>query len=275
MTGEVQMEHMDPATGPAVQIGRMLFTLVDPNPGHEVAYNRWYERDHFYAGCLVGPWLFAGGRWVATRALKNLRFPETSPFAEPVDAGSYLSIYWVLAGKEDEHFAWARRQVYWLYGQGRGFSERTHAHTKLYDFEGAVSAQPDGVPIELALDHGYGGLVVICSEPAGGSSHEELLAAAEPHVATLLQAPGMDLVSNWHFHVEEGDFQAPMQLGAEGGTDERLVQMGFVEGSPEPVWPAVRAYADAIDASGAGRVTFAAPFLPTIVGTDTYTDELW
>jgi hypothetical protein len=66
-----------------------------------------------------------------------------------------------------------------------------------------------------------------------------------------------------------------MQLGAEGGTDERLVQMGFVEGSPEPVWPAVRAYADAIDASGAGRVTFAAPFLPTIVGTDTYTDELW
>jgi hypothetical protein len=85
----------------------------------------------------------------------------------------------------------------------------------------------------------------------------------------------MDLVSNWHFHVEEGDFQAPMQLGAEGGTDERLVQMGFVEGSPEPVWPAVRAYADAIDASGAGRVTFAAPFLPTIVGTDTYTDELW
>jgi hypothetical protein len=37
----------------------------------------------------------------------------------------------------------------------------------------------------------------------------------------------------------------------------------------------VHTYAEAIDASGAGRVTFAAPFLPTIVGTDTYTDELW
>ena len=55
--------------------GSALFTLVDPNRGHEVAYNRWYERDHFYAGCMIGPWLFAGKRWVATRALKDLRFP--------------------------------------------------------------------------------------------------------------------------------------------------------------------------------------------------------
>ena len=33
-----------------IEIGSMLLTLVDPEPGHEVAYNRWYERDHFYAG---------------------------------------------------------------------------------------------------------------------------------------------------------------------------------------------------------------------------------
>ena len=29
-----------------LKVGSMLFTLVDPNLGHEVAYNRWYERDH-------------------------------------------------------------------------------------------------------------------------------------------------------------------------------------------------------------------------------------
>jgi hypothetical protein len=253
----------------------MLFTLVDPNPGHEVAYNRWYERDHFYAGCLVGPWLFAGRRWVATRRLKDLRFPPQSPFAEPVAAGSYLSIYWVLAGHEDEHFAWARRQVYWLYGQGRGFSERTHAHTKLYDFVGAVSRHPDGVPVALALDHPYSGLVVLCSEPAEGSSYETLAEASAPHVARLLQAPGMDLISNWRFHVEEGDFEAPMALGSEGGTKDRLLQLGFVQGTPEDTWPAVQGYAEDLESSGAGRVTFAAPFVPTIVGTDTYTDELW
>jgi len=42
-------------SGSPVKIGRMLFTMVDPNRGYEVAYNRWYERDHFYAGCMIGP----------------------------------------------------------------------------------------------------------------------------------------------------------------------------------------------------------------------------
>ena len=259
---------------PPVKIGRMLFTMVDPNRGHEVAYNRWYERDHFYAGCLVGPWLFAGKRWVATRVLKDLRFPEESPFATPVDAGSYLSIYWVHAGHEDEHFAWARQQVYWLYGQGRGFSERTHAHTKMYDFGAAHYRQPDGVPIELALDHPFGGLVVLSTEPAVGSSHEALVVAAAPHVGALLHE-GMDVVSDWRLHLEEGDFKAPMELGAEGGTDDRRVQLCFLTGSPERLWPAVRRYAESLAASGAGTVSFAAPFVPTIVGTDTYTDALW
>ena len=58
-----------------ITVGSMLFTMVDPEKGHEVEYNRWYERDHFYAGCMVGPWLFAGKRWVATKELKDLRFP--------------------------------------------------------------------------------------------------------------------------------------------------------------------------------------------------------
>ena len=32
-----------------VPLDRMLFTMVDPHRGFEVAHNRWYERDHFYA----------------------------------------------------------------------------------------------------------------------------------------------------------------------------------------------------------------------------------
>ncbi|RMH83114.1 MAG: hypothetical protein D6683_02465, partial [Actinomyces sp.] len=97
-----------------IRVGSMLFTMVDPERGHEVAYNRWYERDHFYAGCMVGPWLFAGKRWVATRRLKDLRFPEDSPLARPVDAGSYLAIYWVHEGHHADHFDWAIEQVQWL-----------------------------------------------------------------------------------------------------------------------------------------------------------------
>ena len=43
-----------------VAVGSMLFTLVDPHRGREVDYNRWYERDHFYAGCMIGAWNIKG-----------------------------------------------------------------------------------------------------------------------------------------------------------------------------------------------------------------------
>ena len=82
-----------------IQIGSALFTLVDPHQGHEVAYNRWYERDHFYAGCLIGAGWFAGKRWVATKPLKDLRGPADSTFLPDISAGSYLATYWVLEGQ--------------------------------------------------------------------------------------------------------------------------------------------------------------------------------
>ena len=140
-----------------VRVGSMLYTLVDPNAGHEVAYNRWYERDHFYAGCLVGPWLFAGRRWVATRRLKDLRFGDGHAVSSPLDAGSYLAVYWVHEGHHDEHFEWAIKQVWDLYGAERGFPDRTHAHTVLFDRPRSAYRDADPVPIELALDHHYGG----------------------------------------------------------------------------------------------------------------------
>ena len=93
-----------------IKVGSMLLTLVDPTPGFEVAYNRWYERDHFYAGCMIGPWLFAGSRWVATRDLKDRRWPsDDETVACPPDAGSYVAIYYVERGHHEDHFSdWAR-----------------------------------------------------------------------------------------------------------------------------------------------------------------------
>jgi hypothetical protein len=64
-------------------------------------------------------------------------------------------------------------------------------------------------------------------------------------------------------------------LGTAGGTDDRLVQLAFVEGAPDDAWDWFRSYADAIDCTGRGTVTFAAPFFAAVVGTDTYLDELW
>jgi len=260
-----------------VKVGSMLFTMVDPNPGHEVAYNRWYERDHFYAGCMIGPWLFAGRRWVAPRELKDLRFPETSPFAEPVDAGSFLSIYWHLEGKHDEHAEWALPQVWWLYQNGRGFAERTHRHTGIYKFLSASYADDDGVPVELALDHYYEGLGVVVIEPTEGNDQAALLQwlqkEAEP---TLLSKGGVETVASWAMWPQDhGEQGSPMDLGTDGGAEDRIVQLCFSECEPREMWDSFRQYAKAIDAGGVGRVTFAAPFFPTDVGTDKYTDQLW
>src|SRR5262245_6454491 len=121
-----------------VRVGSMLLTMVDPHLGYEKAYNRWYERDHYYDGCMVGPWMYAGSRWVAPRALKEPRWPEGDVVARRYDAGSFVSIYWVEEGHRKEHFeGWAPANVHGLYANGRGFAERRHIHTVVCNHVGA------------------------------------------------------------------------------------------------------------------------------------------
>ena len=144
-----------------VKLGSMLLTLVEPHRGHEVAYNRWYERDHFYSGCMVGPYNFAGRRFVATADLKALRDPDPSVITGEPDRGSYVAVYWVLDGYFDVWNKWALRQVNALHAAGRMFAERDHVHTLLYNYQWEHRRDPDGVPVEVALDHPYRGFVAV------------------------------------------------------------------------------------------------------------------
>ncbi|HMS11823.1 MAG: hypothetical protein V9E99_07345 [Microthrixaceae bacterium] len=261
-----------------VKLGAMLYTLVDPNPGHEVAYNRWYERDHFYGGCMIGPGILAGARWVATREYKDLRFPADSGVAIPTDAGSYLATYWVQRGHEAEHFGWSSKQVFELYEAGRGFDERTHAHTALYTHQRAWGRDPDGVPVELALDHRFAGLVSVHVDRADGVKHAAFDEWFEDEGRALLLGTDspIAIVCSWRPIIPRGsDGEAPMQLGSGPGTPQRSMQICFLDDAPKPHWDRFRAYAAAVDASGVARVTLAAPFLPTVPGTDRYTDQLW
>ncbi len=257
-----------------IQLGSALFTLVDPSRGHEVAYNRWYERDHFYAGCMIGPGLFAGKRWVATRELKDLRFPRgDTPVASPVDKGSYLAIYWVLAGQHKEHFDWSVPQVIDLYSNGRGFAERRHAHTVLLHRPSAHYRDPDPVPVELALDHPYAGLVVAAVDPIGDDLSTHLHDVSLP---ALMADSGVASMVSWRYiPMGEGTENAPMDLGMPPGGPDRHLQFFFLDEDPQSHWQRFRDYADELEQSASGHVVFAAPFIPTIVGTDTYTDQLW
>lgn len=279
---------MEPCgTDDAVRAGAMLFTLVDPLRGHETEYNRWYETDHLYSGCMVGPWLFAGRRWVATRELKDLRIPVGIPpeaaVASPLDAGSYLATYFIHAGHEAEHFAWANKQVFELYENGRGFEERVHAHTSLY-FSVGDHRGDSPVPAHMALDHPYSGLVSIHLDRTGDVRHETYADWFDSEVAPELlgSASPVDQVLDWRPIIPKGsDGDAPMKLGTGPGTRQRSLQTLFCGRAPDRTWDVAHQWerivnlCAQIDSSGLATVRLAAPFIPTIPGTDTYTDRLF
>jgi len=249
-----------------IKLGGALITLVEPHRGHEVEYNRWYERDHFYAGCMIGAWTIAGGRYVATAEHKAVRFPEDSPVVDDLAAGSYVALYWVLAGKFGEWMKWGTDQVNWLHANDRMFPHRDHIHTTMYKFRAEAHAEPDGVPVELALDRGYPGLVLMMAEPPDGKDAAwltEWFAGRAPapadQVATFTAVPLL------------ADAPPDVPLTAE---TERITLLYFDRSDPLDHWAGYETIArDLADAGG--RVVYAAPFVKTIPGTDTYTDRLW
>jgi hypothetical protein len=261
----------DADLGGEVALGSMLFTLVEPHRGQEVAYNRWYERDHFYSGCMVGPWFFAGRRWVATRDLKDLRIGASGNGAAEAlfgddRAGSYLALYWVLEGRARENTDWASRQVHWLHRNERMFPHRDHIHTLLYRYKGADRRDADGVPAELALDHPFRGLAAVVVErptdDAPVAAHPAL--APDSAIALVLSFKGIPMPPG-----------APVTQPGLENVPRREMQLWFADSEPDNWWPAVQAYADERRAAGDGIVRWASPFVPTVPGTDRYTDQLW
>jgi hypothetical protein len=245
--------------GGEIKLGSMLFTMVEPDRGHEVAYNRWYERDHFYAGCMVGPWLFAGRRFVATRELKSLRFGSQADLFGGRDLGSYLAVYWILEGRHDDHVDWALRQVHWLHEHGRMFAERAHIHTLLYELAWTSGI---GIPPELALDHPFGGVTATVVKLSDGVTINDLhgwVGQLQPELElgfTPIQLPD----------------DAPV---TQARIDGHVLNVSFTSDSPATWWDEQHAAADQLERDGIGTMLWTAPFIPTIPGTDTYTDQLW
>jgi hypothetical protein len=256
-----------------IKLGSMLFTMVEPHRGHEVEYNRWYERDHFYAGCMVGAWTFAGARFVATRDLKALRFPDSSPITPDNRLGSYLALYWILDGHHDEWNRWAVDQVNWLHANGRMFPHRDHIHTLLYRYEWSVLRDPEGPSAELALDRRYPGLGVVVGQAAEGVGREELASWYRQRLGPWMEgsAVGMCLC----FKPLPLLVDAPGDVPRSEPAEERFMHLYFLEEHPAALWEGhfVRPAAE-LEASGLGRVLWASPFVATVPGTDTYADQL-
>ena len=153
---------------PPVRIGMMLYTLIEPHPGRHRAYNRWYERDHFYSGVMTLPGSLSGQRWVATPALKALRRPTSSAAVADPTRGSFLTTYYVDAERIPEWDLAASEAVQRLGAEGRLWPERDHVITRFVDYAHAVYRDDDPVPAVQTIDHRYPGLVTVVGCGADG-----------------------------------------------------------------------------------------------------------
>jgi hypothetical protein len=258
-----------------IKLGSILFTVVEPHKGHEVDYNRWYERDHFYSGVMIGPWTFAGNRYVATKDLKDLRDPRSASITGEHGKGSYVGVYWILDGFHDLWNKWSVRQVRQLHAKNRMFEHRDHVHTLLYRYEWEHGRDEDGVPIELALDHNYGGFVAVWIDAAEGVAQEEMWDYLRSDVLpTVLEGTSAGLVGA--FTPLPLLIDAPGDVPRQESTDSRTMLLFFLDEDPKVDWEKVFVrQREMIDASGKGTVFAEVPFKPTVKGTDTYTDQLW
>ena len=255
-----------------IKLGSILFTLVEPHKGHEVDYNRWYERDHFYAGCMVGPGILAGKRWVATKPYKELRYPESTPIAKDPKLGSYLATYWIEASQSQEWGAWGGKEVHRLHKEDRMFEERDHIHTKMYRYRGGVSRDPDGVPPEIALDHGFKGLAVTFVE----GEDRKLLDRWYRETYLPRAQQGSPVAMTLAFTAIPIPSDARGDVPRVADDEKRMLYLSFLDSDPMEVWdPLFVKQAEEVEAGGLGRVIWAGAFIPTIPGTDTYTDQLW
>ncbi|OBJ90919.1 hypothetical protein [Mycobacterium asiaticum] len=246
--------------GAPVDVGHAVFALHEPLPGHERDFHRWYERDHMYVGGILAPWTIGAARWVASDELKALRF-GSGPFG-PLTDGRYLTLYWIQQDRLADQQNWVAEN---LTGASR-YEHKTVQTATTYDRVAIWTRDHDGVPPFLALAHGYPGLVWLVLERA-------------PEVS-------LDALGDWLFGAYAGDRWAgsavasaigfaprpkepwwPPAAPEVAGVGERLMVACFLEDDPAAGWD--RAFAPLADAvTGVGRVLFAGPFRPTVVGTD-------
>jgi hypothetical protein len=261
-------------TPPPVDLGAGIFALHSPNRGFEKAFNRYYERDHMYAAAILAPWTIAGQRFVATGALKQLRYPAVGPFG-PVQDGSYLTMYWIAKPQLAAQQAWVNEQMALLNAAGRTFSERSVQTATAYDYLGSWERDVDGVPPFLALDHRYPSVVWLVVERTGAATVAETAQRLrEGFLPSYFGSSPVALAPMFTPRPKEPWW--PAAAPEVPGVGERVFLTLFVEDEAAARWPDLFAgLGAAIDATGHARTLLVAPFIPTIPGTDAYTDQLW
>lgn len=255
-----------------VLLGGALITMVEPTPGFEATYNRWYEDDHFYSGATMGPWVFAARRFVATRALRAQRYPTGT-----TREGSYVSFYWHTAGHLADIERWAIEALQGeLLPAGRGCPYRKHIYTAFHELSFAHIVDPEPMRSVHALDHPYSGVVVELLDAPAAAGRAELVDWLReefvPTSARSVRSVGQCLAFT------PLTFRADMaaEMGWNGQDPRcRVCLVWFLGEDPLDFWPAqFSEHESVLRSKGLAELRFASAFVPTIPGTERYVDEL-
>ncbi len=258
--------------GSQIDLGHAMITFIEPHRDGLVEYNRWYEHDHAYTAVVTAPGCFSYRRFVATAPLKDLRYPADSRVVQPIDKGSFISLFWFEKDRVADVFDYSFGITPQLMEDGRMNGDRDHVSTAVYDYAGGTGRGTDPVPPEIALDHPYAGLAVLWVRPAQGVRVEDLGAWCRDNVDGDIAA-GMGRVGQVVDFVQR-DF--PNGAPPLTGRVEELVRCYFLDADPRELWSEELAgIGKAVEAGGRGRVELAVPFIPTVPGTRRYLDELW
>jgi hypothetical protein len=215
--------------------GTAIVSYIEPSPGYAREFNRWYEDDHWLNAVLAGPGILGGARFVATAECKALRPLGGTLFGDP-SRGSYLGVAFLAPGMQAAWDEWVVRAMETIVAEGRLFAEREHIHTACYRV-----LDMHGAPPLDADARGTGGVIAIADE-----QHMKLGRGPDAPAAVSLALERTIMSS--------------------ANPPEHELVLSFSRGSPLDVFRK--------SMLPASPRSFASPFLATIPGTDTYTEEL-
>jgi hypothetical protein len=222
------------------------------------------------------PWMFAGKRFVATRDLQLLRYPDDSVIAQPVTAGCYLHLYWITRGRVDDHIRWTVATNQRLREENRIHLDRDHVFTSFQDYLGVVRRDADGPRDFHTLDAGYPAVVleVVDARPEVGRDALDAW-LVQDYLPWVQRRPHAPVVQTLRFAPRPLPADKMPDVADVPGLEHRITLIHILDEDPRIHWMTRFARHGARVASGGkGRMQLCAPFVAVAHGTDRFVDEL-
>lgn len=254
--------------------------MIEPEAGYEAAFNRWYSDDHFYAGGMSLPGIFAGRRWIATKELRSLRQASSSDLA---NFGCFLHLNLFSSHQLNEVNESLSKTLHLLGKEGRMYPTeipRRHLYTAIAPYEAVVYREHNGGegPLDIhALDYPFAGVVLELIDSNKNHTRADALNwLRKDFIPSTIQKSSAITMCLIFIHADLPEIiKSPRLPSKYKDGDSRVVLLWFLESDPRKSWASdFAAHTTEIAQSGIANVTFVGPFIPTVPGTNCHVEEL-